>query len=56
MALGTSKLNKKTGHKYSAAVQARYEAALRGGLCTPHKPLKAKKAAKKKKAKKKPSK
>ncbi|NOJ44918.1 hypothetical protein [Bradyrhizobium archetypum] len=36
--------------------QARFEAALRGAMKTPHKPLKAKKAAKKNKAKKKPGK
>ena len=35
--------------------QERFEAALRGGLSTPHKPLKAKKAAKNA-AKKKPGK
>jgi len=45
----------KKGDNYSGVeAQARFEAALRGGLHTPHKPLKekpkAKKSAKKKKA------
>jgi hypothetical protein len=36
--------------------QERFEAALRGALKTPHKPLKTKKAVKKSKPKKKPGK
>jgi hypothetical protein len=51
---------KKTADEYSAKeVKARFEAALKGALNTPHKPLKekpkAKKAAKKSKGKQKPA-
>lgn len=50
-------MNKDKIEEYSEKeAQARFEAALRGGLNTPHKPLKEKpkvKKAKKKKAKKK---
>jgi hypothetical protein len=46
-------INKKDGQYSAKEATARFEAALRGALQTPHKPLKEKPKAKKKKAKKK---
>jgi len=42
-------MSRKSDEYDEKEAQARFEAALRGGLNTPHKPLKAKKAGKKKK-------
>jgi hypothetical protein len=50
-----SPMSKKTDDQFSEKeAQARFEAALRGGLKTPHKPLKEKPKVKKTKPKKKP--